>query len=246
VTAPGSPETTAARLRDACPTISVGLVTADWMSLASELAAIERAGVRLLHIDVMDGCFCPMMTLGPPVIKAIRTSMLKDVHLMIDEPLDKLESYAAAGADLITISVESTVHPHRVLQALGKMTNANDPDRAIARGVCLNPGTPVAAVEPLLAEVDIVFLLAVNPGWGGQKLIGSTPQRVAEVRRMIRDSGREILIGVDGGITRDNIGDVARMGADIMVTGSAVFDGGAPAENARFMLGEVAKAGSRS
>lgn len=230
------------RLREASPLISVGVLTADLLSLGSDLKLMEEAGVKLLHVDVMDGCFCPMMTVGPPFIKAIKTPLLKDVHLMIDEPLEKLEAYVAAGADMITIHVESGRHVHRVLQKLSEMTNVNDPNRSILRGIALNPGTPLDVIPPLIDEVDMVFLLAVNPGWRGQKFIPSTESRLKQLRQMIRDANKDILIGIDGGITRNNISDVARMEPDIIVTGSAVFDGKTPKENAEFMISTISDA----
>ena len=221
------------------PLISVGILTADLMSLGSELKLMETAGVKLLHVDVMDGCFCPMMTVGPPFIKAVKTPLLKDVHLMIEEPLDKLESYVDAGADMITVHVELCRHILRVLQTLGKMTNINDSKRGILRGIALNPGTPLETITPLIDELDMIFLLAVNPGWGGQKFIPSTRGRLSRLRQMLSEAKKDILIGVDGGITRDNIKDIARMDADIIVTGSAVFDGKEPLENAKFMISAV-------
>ena len=227
------------QVREFSPTISVGILTADAMSLGSEVRLLEQAGVKMLHFDVMDGCFCPMLTFGPPLIKGIKTSLLKDVHLVIQDPLEKLEAYVAAGADIITVHVEACRHPHRVLQVLKQMTNANEPGRGIVRGIALNPGTPLEAVEPLLQDVDMVMLLAVNPGWGGQKFIGTTSARMKKLLDLIRASKRDILIGVDGGVTRDNMDEVARMGADIIVTGSAVFDGKDAAGNARAMLEEV-------
>jgi ribulose-phosphate 3-epimerase len=227
------------QIREAAPLISVGILTADLMSLGSELKLMEKTGVKLLHVDVMDGCFCPMMTVGPAFIKAVKTTLLKDVHLMIEDPLDKLESYVAAGADMITVHIESCRHIHRVLQKLGQMTNANDPDRGILRGIALNPGTPLDVITPLIDELEMVFLLAVNPGWGGQKFIPSTEGRLSRIRTMLSKAKKDILIGVDGGITRDNIADVARMDADIIVTGSAVFDGKTPLENAKFMINAV-------
>ena len=227
------------QIRKAAPLISVGILTADLMSLGSELKLMDTAGVKLLHVDVMDGCFCPMMTVGPGFIKAVKTPLLKDVHLMIEDPLDKLESYVAAGADMITVHVESCRHIHRVLQKLGKMTNTNDPDRGILRGVALNPGTPLEVITPLIDELEMVFLLAVNPGWSGQKFITSTQERLRLIITMLSNAKKDILVGVDGGITRDNIADVARMGADIIVTGSAVFDGKTPLKNARFMIDAV-------
>jgi ribulose-phosphate 3-epimerase len=226
-------------LRRASPLLSVGILTADLMSLGSELKLMEDAGVKLLHFDVMDGCFCPMMTVGPGFIKAVKTALLKDVHLLINEPLNKLEEFVAAGADMITVHVESSRHIHRVLQALREMTNVNNPERGILRGVALNPGTPLEVISPLIDELDMIFLLAVNPGWRGQKFIPSTGPRLKQLKQMIRDSDKDILVGIDGGITRNNIADVARMEADIIVTGSAVFDGKTPLENARFMLNSV-------
>jgi ribulose-phosphate 3-epimerase len=151
----------------------------------------------------------------------------------------------AAGADVMTIHPEACSHVHRVLQKMGTLTNANDPQRGLVRGIALNPGTPLEVLDPILDEVDLILLLAVNPGWGGQKFIPSTFGRIAKAQRMIADSGREILLAVDGGITRDNIGEVAKTGVDLIVTGSAVFGGKAPEANAKFML-EAVKAAAES
>ena len=226
-------------LRDAAPTLSVGILTADLLSLGSELSLLERTGVKLVHVDVMDGCFCPMMTVGPPFIKALKTPLLKDAHLMIDEPLSKVADYVAAGCDIITVHAEASIHIHRVLQQMRSMTNANDSGRGIVRGVALNPGTPLETLQPLFDELELILILAVNPGWGGQKFIPATAARLAEARRMISASGRDIILAVDGGITRDNITEVAKMGADLIVTGSAVFDGKAPEANAKSMMEAV-------
>jgi len=226
-------------LHESSPTLSVGILTADLLRLGSEVSLLERTGVKVLHVDVMDGCFCPLMTVGPPFIKAIKTPLLKDVHLMIDEPLEKVGDYVAAGADVITIHAEACSHVHRVLQKMHALTNANDPARGIVRGVALNPGTPLEVLEPILDEVELILLLAVNPGWGGQKFIPSTTGRIEKVRRLIATSGKRPLLGVDGGITRENIAEVAKTGVDLVVTGSAVFDGKAPEENAKFMLSAV-------
>lgn len=223
------------RLRAGAPALSVGLLAADLLNLGRDVRALEEAGVGLLHVDVMDGCFTPMMTVGPPVIRAVRTPMLKDVHLMIRDPLDRLPDYVAAGADLITVHVESCVHVHRVLQQLGAMKNVNDPQRGILRGIALNPGTPLEAIVPLIDEIDLILLLAINPGWGGQSFLPSTFGRLARARQMVADAGRPVLLGVDGGITRANIGQLAGAGVDIVVTGSAVFEGGAPGATAAAM-----------
>jgi ribulose-phosphate 3-epimerase len=187
-----------------------------------------------------------MITVGPCFIKAVRTPLLKDVHLLIEDPLPKLEDFVAAGADLITLHIGSCRHIHRVLQRLGEMASVNHPDRGILRGIALDPDVPLEAVTPLVNEVEMVVLLAVNPGWGGQKFIAATGQRLRQMRRMMQDAQKEVLIGVDGGITRNNVTEVARIGADIIVTGSAVFDGKAPRENAAFMLDAVRKTARES
>ena len=217
------PNNTLEKLKAACPTISVGILTADLLNLGAEVALLEEAGVKLVHFDVMDGCFVPMMTIGPAFIKAVKTPLLKDVHLLIQDPLDKVEAYVAAGADIVTVHIESA---DDVLPVLRKL-------RGVIRGIALNPGTPMEAIEPLLDEVEMVEVLAVVPGVSS-KFEDSTPDRLAKAGEMI--AGRDILLCVDGGIKRDNIAEVAKLGADIIVTGSAVFDGKDPRGNAEFML----------
>ena len=224
------------RLRNASPLITAGVLTADMMNLGREIQLLEKAGLQMLHFDVMDGKFCPPLTFGPAFIKGIKTDLLKDVHLMIDEPLEKLESFVSAGADMVTVNIESTRHIHRVLQVLGQMENANDPARGILRGVVLNPGTPVEAVRPLLDDLEIVFLLAVNPGWGGQSFIPSTKKKLSHLKQMITDAKKDILVGIDGGIKKDNIAEVAALGVDIIVAGSSIFDGKDPLGNAKFLM----------
>jgi ribulose-phosphate 3-epimerase len=228
-----------ADLRATGPHLSVGILTADLLHLGDEVALLERVGARIVHTDVGDGVFSPMFTVGPPFVKAQRTTLLKDVHLMIEDPVEKVQAFVDAGADIITFHVESTRHSHRVLQVLGKATNANDPERGIIRGVALNPGTPGGAVEPLLGDLEYVLVLAVNPGWSGQGFIAAMEDKLAAVGELIARSGRPILLGADGGITRVNLSHVATLGVDVIVTGSAVFDGKTPEENAEQMLGEM-------
>ena len=223
-------------LRQLSPTLSVGVLAADLMKLGEEVSQLEKTDVKLAHVDVMDGCFTPMMTVGPPFVKALNTPLLKDVHLMIQDPLEKVDEYVAAGADVITVHVESGTHIHRVFQKLGTMSNANDPARGLVRGVALNPGTPLAVLKPLIDEVELIMLLGINPGWGGQSFIPSTFARIEKVKGMIAEAEKDILVCVDGGVTRSNITDLATAGVDIVVTGSAVFDGKNPVENAQFML----------
>ena len=224
------------------PRLTVGMITADLGHLADEILVLEGAGVELVHIDVMDGVFCPMLTVGPPVTGAVRTPILKDVHLMIDDPLSKVDAFVKAGADLVTFHVEGARQPHRVLRVLGDAVNANDPERGIVRGIALNPSTPLEMVEPLLDDVELVLVLAVDPGWGGQTFIPSTERRLDRARSLIEASGRGILLGVDGGVTRDNVARIAAMGVDLVVSGSAIFDGRAAAENATAML-DLVRAG---
>ncbi len=223
-------------LRQLSPTLSVGVLAADLMKLGSEVSLLEKTDVKLAHVDVMDGCFTPMMTVGPPFVKALKTPLLKDVHLMIQDPLEKVDEYVAAGADVITVHAESQTHIHRVFQKLGQMSNANDPARGLIRGVALNPGTPLAFLKPLIDEVELIMLLGINPGWGGQSFIPSTFARIEKVKGMIAEAEKDILVCVDGGVTRDNITELGTAGVDIVVTGSAVFDGKNPVGNAEFML----------
>jgi ribulose-phosphate 3-epimerase len=228
--------TTAQQLLEGGPQLSVGLLTADLLRLGDELAVLERAGASLVHVDVMDGAFCPQFTVGPPIVKAIPESFIKDCHLMIEEPLDKVQSYVDAGAGIITFHLEATRHPHRVLQALS--------GSGVVRGIAINPGTPVQSVEPLIDDVDLVLLLAINPGWSGQKFIPSTARRVQAARQLI--DGREVVLGVDGGVTKANITDVAALNPDLVVSGSAIFDGLAPQDNVHYMTEALRNGRSRA
>ena len=224
------------------PHLSVGVLTADLMHLADDLEALPPAGIDILHVDVADGAFCPLFTFGAPILKALPRTFFKDAHLMVNEPLAKLDAFVAAGADIISFHVEGAAQPHRVLQALSGMTNANDPARGIVRGVALNPSTPVNILEPLLDEADLVLLLAINPGWSGQRYLASTDARVEQARELIRAAGRPIALGIDGGITRDNVAHAASLGVDLIVTGSAIYDGKSAPANALEMQRRVREA----
>jgi ribulose-phosphate 3-epimerase len=229
-------------LRPCVPALSVGAISAELGCLAADYALLESCGVRLLHFDVMDGVFAPQLTFGPAFVKAARTAMLKDVHLMVDNPLPALDAYAAAGADIITVQAESGRHVHRVLQRIGELNNANGPGRGIARGIALNPGTPMEALAPLIDEADIVTILAVNPGFAGQKFIPAAAGRVAQARELMRCAGRSLLLCIDGGVTRATMPRVAACAPDIVVTGSAAFENRAIADNIK-ALGELLEKG---
>jgi ribulose-phosphate 3-epimerase len=184
----------------------------------------------------MDGRFCPQLTAGPFFVKGVKTSMLKDVHLLVDDPLPLIPEFAAAGADIITVHAETGRFVRRALQLIAEQKNANDAGRGILRGLALNPGTPLEAAVPLLDETDIVFLVAVEPGFPKQRFAPATPERSARLRNMFSGPAGRPLLGIDGGITKETIAAAGACGADIVVSGSAVFEGGRIKENFEFMM----------
>jgi ribulose-phosphate 3-epimerase len=218
-------------LKSAAPLLSVSIVSADLMHLAEAEERLSSAGVRMLHFDIMDGRFCPQLTTGPFFVKGIASRCFKDVHLMMDDPLPFIPDFAKAGADIITVHVESGRHVHRALQSISEQANVNDPERGILRGVALNPGTPVSSIEPLLDDIDCVIVLAINPGFPGQCFIPSTIERCRSIRKMAENADRNILLCIDGGINSTTIVHAAEAGADFVVSGSAVFKNNTIEEN---------------
>ncbi len=198
--------------------IAPSILSADFARLGDEIRAVEAAGADLIHVDVMDGRFVPNITIGPLVVKAVRpvTELPLDVHLMIAEPDRYLEAFAGAGADIITVHVEACTHLHRSIQAIKAL--------GVKAGAVLNPATPLESIEYVLEDLDMVLIMSVNPGFGGQKFIPSALRKIARLREMIDGAGLDVVIEVDGGVNVSTIRDVAAAGADICVAGSAVFN----------------------
>lgn len=201
--------------------IAPSLLSADFARLKEELAEVEAAGADWVHVDVMDGHFVPNLTIGPLVVEAIRphTKLPLDVHLMIEEPDRYVPAFAKSGADWITIHLEVCPHLHRSVSLIK--------EQGVKAGVAINPATPVSLLEPILSEIDLVLIMTVNPGFGGQKLIPAALRKVEQVKGLLQDLGRtDVEIEVDGGINSENAGEAIALGTTVLVAGSAVF--GAP------------------
>ncbi|MFZ4440693.1 MAG: ribulose-phosphate 3-epimerase [Syntrophales bacterium] len=200
--------------------IAPSILSADFSRLGDEIAAVEAAGADWVHIDVMDGHFVPNITIGPGLIASIRktTRLPFDVHLMIENPERYIDDFAKAGADWITVHVEATVHLHRTIAMIH--------EKGLKAGVSLNPATPLVQIEPILPDIDLLLIMTVNPGFGGQKFIESSLPRIRKAKEMIRTLAPNALMEVDGGVTLKNLREIADAGADILVAGSAVFGSG--------------------
>jgi ribulose-phosphate 3-epimerase len=198
--------------------IAPSILSADFLKLGEEIKSAEAAGADMLHIDIMDGHFVPNITIGPAIVEAVHriTSLPLDVHLMIEEPERYLGDFINAGADYLTVHYEACIHLHRIVQSIK--------ESGIKAGVSINPATPAWSLESILPDADVVLVMSVNPGFGGQKFIHSAIDKIRTLRKLINDRKLPLLIEVDGGVKLDNAEDILSAGADILVMGSAFFN----------------------
>lgn len=198
--------------------IAPSILSADFAHLGAQVAEAEAGGADWVHVDVMDGHFVPNLTIGPLVVQALRpvTTLPLDVHLMIEAPERYLEDFARAGADVLTVHWEACTHLHRTLQQIREL--------GVKAGISLNPATPVSVLEEVLSEVDLVLLMSVNPGFGGQSYIPSSTAKIRKLRQLMQECESAALVEVDGGVNAQTIREVVVTGADVLVAGSAVFN----------------------
>jgi ribulose-phosphate 3-epimerase len=210
--------------------LAPSILSADFARLADQIGAVEQGGAGLLHMDVMDGHFVPNLTIGPPLVASVRkvTTLPLDCHLMVENPDDFIAAFKDAGADWISVHQEACVHLHRSLELIKH--------HDCLAGVVINPATPVETLTEILDIVDYVLIMSVNPGFGGQRFIRHSLQKIARLATMRTQQGLNFRIEVDGGVSLETVGDVVRAGAEILVAGSAVFGSGDPKENAQKMI----------
>jgi len=207
--------------------LAPSILSADFSRLGEEVIAAEKAGADYIHVDVMDGHFVPNITIGPLVVKAVKkaVSIPLDVHLMIEDPDKYIKEFADSGADIITVHQEASVHLHRSIQ--------NIRECGVRAAVSINPATPVSQIELILPDIDMVLLMSVNPGFGGQKFIPQVLTKIRELKKTISDKKYDVEIEVDGGVTVDNVAEVVGAGADIVVMGSAFYNSDSYEETAK-------------
>ena len=217
--------------------IAPSILSANFASLGEEIRRVEEAGAHLIHVDVMDGHFVPNITIGPPVVKSIRkaTKLPLDVHLMISDPDKYIPAFVEAGADMLTVHAEATVHLDRTLNFIRSQN--------IGSGVSINPATPLSVVEHALGLADMLLVMTVNPGFGGQKFIPYTVDKVRQARQLIENRNYRCVIEVDGGIDSETVPEVVKAGAEVLVAGSAIFQAPDPARKIKELLEIAASVG---
>ncbi|MFQ5670442.1 MAG: ribulose-phosphate 3-epimerase [Acidobacteriota bacterium] len=217
--------------------LAPSILSADFSRLAEEVAAVKRGGARLVHVDIMDGHFVPNLTVGPAVVRSLKasTNLFLDCHLMVEESQALLPALVEAGADSISVHVEAVRHLNQLIHLIRHL--------GARAGAALNPGTPLHALDAILADLDFVLIMSVNPGFSGQEFISGSLEKVRTLRRTIQERGLEVSVEVDGGVNLGNARELAEAGASIAVAGSAVFGGGKPEEAARHLAGVLRDAG---
>jgi ribulose-phosphate 3-epimerase len=215
--------------------IAPSILSADFSRLGEEIKAVEKAGADLIHVDVMDGHYVPNITIGPGVVSSLRktTNLPFDVHLMIEDPDRYIDAFVDAGSNIITVHAEAVTHLHRTVQYIKA--------KGVRAGVSLNPSTPLSCVEEILPDIDLLLIMTVNPGFGGQKFISSMLPKIRKARELAQARGLEMAIEVDGGVTAENIGTLANAGADIFVAGAAVFGSPSYSDTISKMKGILAR-----
>jgi len=213
--------------------IAPSILSSDLSNIYNQIKEIEETGCKYLHIDVMDGHFVPNITFGPPYIKSLRkySNMVFDVHLMIENPEKYIDGFAEAGADIITVHQETSPHLHRLVQ---QIKNNNK-----MAGVSINPATPVDSLKNIIDEIDMLLIMTVNPGFGGQKFIKTMEKKIIEASKLIKESSKNVLLEIDGGINKENIRKLNKYDVDIYVSGSAVFKNGNIKDNYKYLMESI-------
>ena len=214
--------------------IAPSILSADFSRLGEEIKAVERAGADLIHVDVMDGHYVPNITIGPGVVAALRktTKLPFDVHLMIEDPDRYIDAFVDAGSNILTVHTEAVIHLHRTVHYIK--------GKGVKAGVSLNPSTPLGSIEEILSDIDLLLIMTVNPGFGGQKFISSMLPKIRKAKEIIQEKRLGLSIEVDGGVTPENIGALAQAGADIFVAGASIFGSPSYIETIKKMKGILA------